>query len=102
MPSLTISPLFVLLAGRRNLLEIDTNLGYVAVCGVSKLLRYRAGGAIEKEVGYRHCGDVLRRVRLSIVESVLTPGIRPYARCQRTGRRNYLDVISHRNCVRRA
>jgi hypothetical protein len=56
--SLTISPLFVLLAGRRNLLCIDTNLGYVAVCGVSKLLRYRAGGAIGKEVRYRHCGDV--------------------------------------------
>ena len=50
--SLTISPLFVLLAGRRNLLCIDTNLGYmyVAICGVSKLLRYRAGGAIAKGV----------------------------------------------------
>jgi len=50
--------LFVLLAGRRNGLRIDTNLGYVAVCGCSKLLRYRAGGAIGKEVRYRHCGDV--------------------------------------------
>ena len=50
MASLTISPLFVLLAGRRNLLCIDTNLGYVAVCGVSTLLRYRADGAIAKGV----------------------------------------------------
>ena len=31
MASLTISPLFVLLAGLRKLLGIDTNLGYVAV-----------------------------------------------------------------------
>ena len=45
-----MSPLFVLLAGRRNLLCIDTNLGYVAVCGVSTLLRYRADGAIAKGV----------------------------------------------------
>eukprot|EP01043_Picozoa_sp_COSAG02_P022360 COSAG02_NODE_1160_length_14177_cov_208.515130_13_plen_81_part_00 len=42
--------------GRRNLLGIDTNLGYVALCGGGNLLTYRAGGAIGKEVGYRHCG----------------------------------------------
>ena len=35
--TLTISPLFVLLARRKNLLGIDTNLGYVAVCGGSNL-----------------------------------------------------------------
>jgi hypothetical protein len=60
--SLIISPLFVLLAGRRNLLCIDTNLGYVAVCGVSKLLRYRVqgkSGQVSGRVG--HLGKIVPR-----------------------------------------
>ncbi len=41
----------MLLAGRRNPLGIDTNLGYVAVCGGSNLLTFCAGGAIGKNWG---------------------------------------------------
>ena len=51
LPSLTICPLFVLPAGDRYLLGIDTNIGYVAICEDSGMLLHHSGHAVEKKGG---------------------------------------------------